>query len=125
MIRFRSTGNFEKTTSFLRRSSRINYEFILQKYGRQGVVALSQNTPKDSGETANSWGYQIKKLRNGYSITWTNDHIVDGIPVVILLQYGHGTRNGSFVQGKDFINPVMRPIFDEISENLWKEVTTL
>jgi len=125
LITFRHRGNFDKTVSYLTQTKRINYKPILQRYGLIGVEALSKDTPIDSSLTANSWDYEIKITRGGFNLYWTNSNVVDGIPVVILLQYGHGTRSGSFVQGRDFINPAMRPIFDQIAENLWKEVTSL
>lgn len=125
MIRFTHKGNFEKTTRFFRKADKIRYGEILRRYGDEGVTALRSNTPKDSGETSEAWNYSIRMNAVRTTISWTNSNIVDGIPVVILLQYGHGTRSGSFVQGRDFINPAMRPIFDRIAENLWKEVTSL
>ena len=125
MIRFRHRGSFKNTDHFLAGLKKLDYEAILRRYAMDGVSALKINTPKDSGETANAWGYEILKRTNGYSITWTNSHIQDGVPIVILLQYGHGTRSGTFVEGRDFINPAMRPIFDNIAENLWKEVSSL
>jgi hypothetical protein len=121
LIRFKHSGSFDNTEKFLKR--KIDYRNILARYGNEGVVALRSNTPQDSGLTADSWNYEVLVRRNGYSITWTNSNLVDGIPVAILIQYGHGTRNGTFVQGRDFINPAMRPIFDRIAENLWKEVS--
>ena len=125
MIKFKHRGNFNNTERFLKGVKQINYDFILRKYAIEGVNALRSSTPKDTGQTADAWGYEIGKRRNGFTITWTNSHLEDGIPIVILLQYGHGTRSGTFVEGRDFINPAMRPIFDNIAENLWKEVTSL
>lgn len=125
MIRFKHSGNFKNTERFLKKARDLKLTPIFAKYGVQGVTALSMSTPKDSGDTANSWGYEILERRDGYRLVWTNKNINDGIPVAILIQYGHGTRSGTFVQGIDFINPAMRPIFDEIAENLWKEVTSL
>ena len=126
MIKFTQRGNFNNTERFLKGAGKINYRAILTKYALEGVTALRDNTPKDTGLTADSWDYEILVRGAGnFSITWTNTHLVDGIPVVILLQYGHGTRGGTFVEGRDFINPAMRPIFDKIAENIWKEVTNL
>lgn len=124
-IKFRHRGSFSKTEKFLVRAKDKNYQPILDKYGREGVEALRQATPEDSGQTANSWNFEIVTKRSGFSIHWTNSNIVDGVPIVILLQYGHGTRSGTFVEGRDFINPAMRPLFDKIAENLWKEVASL
>jgi hypothetical protein len=125
VIHFTNRGDLSKTIRFLTRTPNINYRSILQKYGTSGVTALANATPIDSGETRSSWGYEVKKIKNGYTLTFTNSNVVDSIPVIILLQYGHGTRGGTFVQGRDIINPVMRPIFDSISEDIWKEVTSL
>jgi hypothetical protein len=97
----------------------------LEKYAKQGVTALAANTPVDSGVTADSWGYEVIVSNTSLRINWTNKNIVDNIPIVILLQYGHGTRAGTYVQGRDFINPAIRPIFDRLSEDIWKEVTSL
>ena len=95
---------------------------VLDRYGRQGVAALQMYTPKDSGETANSWKYEIFNL----GIAWSNTNVTgNGTPVAILLQYGHGTKNGGYVQGRDYINPALQPIFDEIADNCWKEVENL
>lgn len=125
MFRFKQRGSFDKTEKFLKIAKDKNYRPILEKYAREGVEILRQNTPKDSGDTAQAWGFEISIKNTGFSIHWTNDHIVDGVPVVILLHYGHGTRSGSFVDGRDFINPVMKSLFDKISENIWKEVANL
>jgi len=97
----------------------------LEKYGAIGVQALSQATPRDSGDTANSWYYEIVQRPGYYAIHWLNSHVEDPgrIPVAVLLQYGHATRNGGYVQGRDYINPAMRPIFDQIAAEMWKEVT--
>lgn len=96
---------------------------MLDKYGELGVNALRSATPVDTGETAESWTYSIRQTRDSISIEWNNTNESKGIPVVVLIQYGH-VANGSYVYGRDFINPTMRPIFDEIAENLWKEVTS-
>lgn len=125
MIRFHQRGSFDNLEKFLKKSKDKNYRPILEKYAREGVEILKANTPKDTGETAQAWGFEISIKKTGFSIHWTNDNIVDGVPVVILLQYGHATRSGSFIQGKDFINQAMKPLFDKISENIWKEVTNL
>lgn len=124
-IKFTHRGSFDNSERFLKLAKKKNYRATLEKYANEGVKLLASSTPKDSGLTANSWAYEIDTSAKGISITWTNSNLVDGIPVAILLQYGHGTRNGSFVEGRDYINPAMRPLFDKISENLWKEVTSL
>lgn len=125
MITFRHRGSFSNSERFLSQAKKRNYRAILEKYADQGTRALESATPKDTGLTANQWSHEIEITSRGFSIHWTNNNLVDGLPVVILLQYGHGTRSGSFVEGRDFINPAMRPIFDTIAENLWKEVTDL
>lgn len=117
-----SSGSF-KTESFLRKMKSLKIDSILQQAGREGVVALSNATPKDSGLAASSWGYEISKTRTGVAVIWTNSDIENGFPVVIALQYGYATGTGGFVQGRDFINPAIRPIFDRIAEQIWKEVT--
>ena len=124
-IKIKSRGSFDKSEKFLVKAKDKNYRPLLENFARQGVLALQQATPEDTGQTANSWDFQIVNTRGGHKIIWTNSNVVDGIPVVILIQYGHGTRSGSFVEGRDFINPAIRPIFDKISDELWKEVTSL
>lgn len=124
MIQITHSGNFNNTETFLKRVRTLNYQGILDNYGKAGVVALSASTPVDSGITSNSWGYTIQIKKNYFNIIWTNSHTVSGIPLVILLQYGHGTGTGGYVSGRDFINPAVQPIFDKIAEDIWKEVTT-
>lgn len=125
MITFKHSGNFKHVEKLFVGALGSNPRRILESYGRQGVSALALTTPKDTGLTAHSWSYEIETTRNGYSLTWTNSNIVSGVPVVILIQYGHGTSNGAYVEGRDFINPVIKPIFDKMAENLWKEVCNL
>lgn len=125
MITFKQKGNFNKTENFLKKAKNPEFGSIITKYAIMGVLALEAATPSDTGLTSISWDYETEISDKGFKIHWTNDNLVEGIPVVILLQYGHGTRSGSFVQGRDFINPSIRPIFDQITENLWKEVTDL
>lgn len=125
MITFKHHGDFRATESFLRHASRRNYRSILENYGREGVAALASATPKDTGKAASSWDYAVDKTVSGFRITWTNSNVEGGTPVVILIQYGHGTRGGTFVEGRDFINPAIQPIFDRIATSLWKEVTSV
>ena len=125
MITFKQTGNFNNTEQFLNRASKLDFQRILQKYATAGVNALASATPVDSGLTADSWGYEIKTSGSSCSILFTNSHVVDGVPIAIIIQYGHGTRNGGYVQGRDYINPAIQPIFDEIANNAWREVTKL
>lgn len=124
MFSFTSKGSFERTIQALQRMRNGDIFRALDAYGRAGVAALSAATPVDTGETANSWSYEISSGRGSYSIAWTNSHSAAGTPLVIMLQYGHGTGTGGYVQGRDFINPAIRPQFDEIADAVWREVTT-
>jgi hypothetical protein len=125
MITFKHKGNFNNTEAFFKRDIVSNYTVLLEKYAKEGVKALADATPRDSGKTADSWSYSIKHYPDSRKviITWLNDNISEDIPVAILIQYGHGTKDGGFVQGIDFINPTMRPIFNKIADEAWKEVT--
>ena len=125
MISCRQKGDFSKLTHFLERAKESVRIGDLDKYGREGVAALSSATPIDSGETANSWSYEITNKDGSATITFKNSNIQNGVPIAIILQYGHGTRNGGWVQGRDYINPAIQPIFDEIVNNAWREVTKI
>lgn len=125
MVTFRHKGDFSKTTSFLRSSKRGDYLKVLDKYGRAGVAALASATPVDSGITAASWYYEIERSSGTTRITFGNANVVDGVPIAIILQYGHGTGTGGWVQGRDYINPAIQPIFDKIADDAWREVTKL
>lgn len=125
MISFRQRGDFSKLTRYLERAKEVARIGDLDKYGRQGVAALESATPKDTGLTSKSWKYEIKQSKGSVSISFYNTNIQNGVPIAILLQYGHGTRNGGWVQGRDYINPAIQPIFDEIVKSAWKEVTSL
>lgn len=124
-VRFVQHGDFGRTKSYFNKLMRLHNLGVLDKYGREGVVALANATPVDTGVTAASWTYKIKHSDFALAIEWHNDSTTKtGIPIVVLIQYGHGTRNGGYVQGRDFINPAMKPIFDKIADELWKEVTS-
>ena len=125
MISFRQKGDFSKLTRSLERWKEAARLSILDKYGREGVAALSSATPVDSGETANSWFYEIEHKNGSASITFCNSHINKGVPIAIILQYGHGTGTGGWVEGRDYINPAIQPIFDRIADDAWKEVTKI
>lgn len=125
MITFRQEGDFSKLTSFLEKSKELFNVGILDKYGRKGVEALAAATPIDSGETANSWYYRIENKNGSAAIVFCNSHIQNGVPIAIILQYGHGTRNGGWAEGRDYINPALQPIFDELVKEAWKEATKL
>lgn len=122
-IVFKHKGNLKKTIKFLERMVKEEYLNNLDKYGREGVDALSSATPVDTGKTAASWDYRIEKTNSGTKIIWTNSNVNNGVNIAIILQYGHGTNHGGYVQGRDYINPAIRPIFDKIADNAWKEVT--
>jgi len=124
MISFESSGSLARTEAFLLKMSRGDMFSRLDSLAQKGVDALAAATPVDSGLTATSWSYEIKRSGRSCSISWTNSHEVNGTPVVILLQYGHGTGTGGYVRGRDFINPALKPIFDEIADNVWKAVTS-
>lgn len=123
MIKFRQKGDFSKLTRFLERAKSSVHLSDLDRYGREGVAALASATPVDTGKTASSWYYDVKIDKESASITFNNSNIQNGVPIAIILQYGHGTRNGGWVEGRDYINPVIKPIFDKIAEEAWKEVT--
>lgn len=124
MIRITQRGNFDKTEKFLKKSFGRDYIGVLEKYGQQGVAALSAATPVDSGLTATSWSYKIIQNGSAISIVWENSNVQKGVNIAIILQYGHGTRNGGYVSGRDYINPALKPIFDKMADAAWKEVTS-
>lgn len=124
MISAKVSGSFKNFEAFGERIKRRTPFTALAKYGPIGVSALAQATPKESAETANSWSYEIVNKPGYFAIHWLNSHVdAQNVPVAILLQYGHATRNGGYVQGRDFINPALQPIFDQIAADMWKEVT--
>lgn len=125
MIRFRHKGDFRRTESIFQKIRQRSYLRVLEKYGKAGVSALTSATPKESGETASAWGYEIQQTRNGCSIFFTNSHINQGVNIAVILQYGHGTGSGGYVKGVDYINPAIRPIFDQLANEAWKEVTSI
>lgn len=124
MINLSVSGGFDKTDKFFKNAKSSNYESILNKYGAEGVRMLSSATPIDSGETASSWGYKIQRSKKGVSVIWTNSEVGPGkgTPIAILIQYGHATGNGGYVQGRDYINPTMKPLFDKLANDVFKEV---
>lgn len=125
MITFRQKGDFSKLSIFLERMKEVVNLSNLDKYGKEGVRALSQATPKESGKTASSWYYEIHHDKGSSSISFHNSNINDGVPIAILLQYGHGTGWGGYVQGKDYINPAIQPVFEKIAREAWEEVTKI
>jgi hypothetical protein len=122
MIKITHKGDFRKTIKFLNKVKLLSIRNILEKYGRQGVQALAAATPVDTGKTANSWTYEIEMSSTGYTITWLNTNVNKHVNIALILQYGHGTRNGGYVRGRDYINPAIQPIFDRISAEAWREV---
>ena len=124
MIRIKQSGDFSKTERFLKKAQKMDFYKSLDKYARAGVAALASATPIDSGRAASSWDYEIVKEKGRVSIYWTNSNINKGVPIAVILQYGHGTNGGGYVQGRDYINPAIQPIFDQIADAAWKEVTS-
>lgn len=123
MITVKSKGNFSKLTDYISKSQKATEMSLLDRYGREGVAALSSVTPADTGETAKSWYYKIERKKGLIRLLFCNSNIRDGVPIAIILQYGHATRNGGWVEGRDYINPETRRFFDKIAADLWKEVT--
>lgn len=125
MITFRQKGDFSKLTRYLERVKEVVKIGDLDRFGREGVQALSSATPRDTGLTASAWDYSIERSSDHVSISFFNTNINKGVPIAIILQYGHGTRNGGYVQGRDYINPAIQPVFDKMAEDAWREVTRL
>lgn len=125
MITFRQKGDFSKLTRYLERLKEVVKIGDLDKYGKEGVAALSSATPIDTGKTASSWYYEIENKNGSATISFYNSNVNKGENIAILIQYGHGLRGGGYVQGRDYINPAIQPIFDKIAENAWREVTKL
>lgn len=123
MIHVEVKGDWSRTNKFLERCKELFHSGILDKYGQRGVDVLRSATPIDTGETANSWYYRINRKKNGVAIEWLNSSQNEGIPIVILLQYGHGFDHGGYYSGVDFINPALKPVFEEIAEDAWRELT--
>lgn len=125
MITFAGKGDFSKTNRYFEKLLKAIKLDNMDKYGRAGVAALSSATPVDSGKTASSWSYQIEQSSSSVSIQFLNSNINKGVPIAIILQLGHGTGTGGYVQGRDYINPAIQPIFDQMAEEAWKEVTSV
>ena len=123
MITFTQKGDWGRTTRYLDRMKRLQLNSILSRYGQMGVNALSNATPVESALTASSWYYEVESRRGYHSIRWYNSNVNQGVPIAIILQYGHGTGTGGYVRGRDYINPAIRPVFDQIANEVWKEVT--
>ena len=123
MIVFKHKGDFSKTTRYFEQMKKGTITRVLNHFGRKGVEALSAATPVDTGLTATSWYYEIVHTKTGVSLNFGNSNVQSGVPIAIILQYGHGTRNGGWVQGRDYINPAIQPIFDDLAKKAWEEVT--
>lgn len=124
MISFSSSGSTSKTNAFLKAMQSQSFYSDIQRLAERGVVALSQATPMDSGQTASSWGYEIDTTAGGARITWFNTHNEGGVNIAVILQYGHGTGTGGYVAGRDYINPAIKPVMDEIADAVWKKVSS-
>lgn len=125
MVTFKHKGNFKNTERFFGRILDAVHLSNLDGFGQKGVEALASATPKESGKTSESWQYEIERNADAITIRWFNTNVNKGVNIAIILQYGHGTRNGGYVQGRDYINPAIQPIFDEIAETAWKEITSI
>ena len=125
MISFRQKGDFSKLNRYLERVKESAKIGVLDKYGREGVAALASATPVETGKTASSWYYEIKRQNGSVSLEFKNSNVKDGVPIAVIIQYGHGTGTGGWVQGRDYINPAIQPIFDKIADSAWKEVTKI
>lgn len=123
MIYFKQSGNFKKTENFFKRALNSDHRRILHKYGKKGVDALQEATPKATGKTSESWSYKIENKQNSLSVSWYNSNIVEGVPIALVIQYGRVTEEGVYLQGRDYINPALQDIFDKMANELWKEVT--
>ena len=125
MIAIKQHGDFSKTDNFLKSLKQQRMFDALERYAQKGVEALAAATPVDSGLTASSWYYEIRHTNNEVTIEFRNSNIQNGCPIAVILQYGHGTGTGGYVQGVDYINPALQPVFEEILNNVWREVTKL
>ena len=123
MITIESQGEWKLTRNWFDRMTKLDLALIMNQFGKEGVSALAAATPSRSGLTAKSWNYEVTRKGNNWKITWTNSNVNKGANIAVLIQYGHGTRNGGYVVGRDYINPAIRPIFDKIADKAWKEVT--
>lgn len=125
MFRFRSSGSFKNTNAFLKEVQKQNFMALLDHYGKDGIIALSMNTPRDTGQTSLEWGYQVIMEKGKARLEFTNSNVNKGVPIAIILQYGHGTGTGGYVEGRDYINPAIQPVFDRIVDSIWMEVKSL
>jgi hypothetical protein len=124
MFSLSSSGSFNNLENFLKKASKLDIKGVLEAGGAAGVSALAGATPAESGLAGHSWTYKVESSATSHTITWMNTDVENGFPVAIMLQYGYGTGTGGYVQGRDYINPAMRPIFDKIANDVWKAVTS-
>ena len=124
MISISSSGSFDRTDSFLNRLLHRDIGSLIEGYAQEGVDALAAATPEDTGLTAESWNYEVSQNGSNWTITWTNSNLHEGVPIAILLEFGHGTGTGGYVQGRDYINPAIRPVFESIANKVWEAVTS-
>lgn len=124
VLKVTQKGNFQKSDKFLHKLTQLKYAHKLKYYGEKGVSELKKATPKDTGKTADSWSYEIVEQAGRTAVYWTNSNRVDGVSIALILQYGHGTRNGGYVEGIDYIPPAIRPVFDQMAKEVWKEVVS-
>lgn len=122
-ISFSTTGSFDQTESFLRRASKTQIASILESYGAMGTAALKSATPVETGATASAWTHKVSNNGGSWELSWHNQNGSNGVKIALLLQYGHGTGTGGYVSGRDYINPAIRPVFDKIANEVWREVT--
>lgn len=123
MITIESQGEWKMTRNWFDKMTKLDLALIMNQFGKEGVSALAAATPSKSGLTSKSWNYEVTRKGNNWKITWTNSNVNKGANIAVLIQYGHGTRNGGYVVGRDYINPAIRPVFDKIADKAWKEVT--
>ena len=123
MITIESQGEWKLTRNWFDRMTKLDLALIMNQFGKEGISALASATPSKSGLTSKSWNYEVTRKGNNWKITWTNSNVNKGANIAVLIQYGHGTRNGGYVVGRDYINPAIRPVFDKIAQKAWKEVT--
>lgn len=123
MITIESQGDWKMTRNWFDKITKLDLALIMNQFGKEGVSALAAATPSKSGLTSKSWNYEVTRNGNNWKITWTNSNVNHGVNIAVILQYGHGTRNGGYVVGRDYINPAIRPVFDKIAKQAWKEVT--
>ena len=122
MIRCVVKGDFNKTKNFLKKIRQLDFESLLKKYAEEGVQALKSATPVRTGKTAASWSYEIVQEPHRISIFWKNSNVENGVPIAVIIDYGHGTGWGGYIQGRHYISPAIQPVFDKIAEAAWKEV---